>query len=54
VLMLTFNETGQVRLQQDAAFCDALLSESVDALLAGDLDAVNAVMRYYIKATIHL
>jgi hypothetical protein len=52
VLTLAFNETVQVRLQQDAAFCSALLSESVDALLAGDLDAGKAVMRDYIKATI--
>ena len=44
-----FKETVQARVLQDAAFREALLSEGVDALLAGDVDIGKAVLRDYIK-----
>ena len=51
-LTRAFKESVQVRVQQDAAFRDALLTEGVDALLAGDVDTGKAVLRDYIKATV--
>ena len=51
-LTRSFKETVQRRVQQDPAFAVALLAESVDAFLAGDVDAGKAVLRDYINATI--
>jgi len=51
-LTRSFKETVQRRVQQDPAFAAALLAESVDAFLAGDVDTGKAVLRDYINATI--
>lgn len=51
-LTRSFKETVQARVQRDPAFREALLTEGVDALLAGDMDAGKAVLRDYIKATV--
>ena len=51
-LTRSFKETIQARVRRDAAFRAALLTEGVEALLAGDLDTGKAVLRDYINATI--
>ncbi len=51
-LTRSFKDTIQARAQSDVAFREALLSEGVDALLAGDVDVGKAVLRDYINATI--
>ncbi len=51
-LTRSFKETVQARVKRDPAFQEALLSEGIDALLAGDVDAGKAVLRDYINATI--
>jgi DNA-binding phage protein len=51
-LTRSFKETVQARAQQDSAFRDALLTEGVDAFLAGDLEIGKAILRDYINATI--
>jgi hypothetical protein len=50
-LTRSFKETVKARVQRDAAFRDALLSEGVDALLAGDLDVGKAILRDYRSAS---
>ncbi len=47
-----FKETIQARVARDPAFREALLTEGVECLLAGDVDTGKAVLRDYIKATI--
>lgn len=47
-----FKETIKARAERDAAFREALLAESNDALRAGDIDTGKAVLRDYINATI--
>lgn len=51
-LTRTFKETVQARAQRDGAFRSALLTEGVEMLLAGDVDAGKAILRDYINATI--
>jgi DNA-binding phage protein len=51
-LTRSFKETVKARVETDAAFRDALLSEGVDAFLAGDLDTGMAMLRDYINATV--
>jgi DNA-binding phage protein len=51
-LTRSFKETVQARAKKDAAFRAALLTEGVEALLAGDIDAGKAALRDYINATI--
>jgi DNA-binding phage protein len=51
-LTRSFKETVQARVQRDPAFRDALLKESVDAMLSGDLDAGKSVLRDFINATV--
>jgi DNA-binding phage protein len=51
-LTRSFKETVQARAQRDPAFREALLTEAVDALLAGDVDTGKAVLRDFINATI--
>jgi DNA-binding phage protein len=48
----SFKETVKARVETDAAFRDALLCESVDALLSDDLDTGKAMLRDYINATV--
>ncbi|HZC15336.1 MAG TPA: transcriptional regulator [Caulobacteraceae bacterium] len=51
-LTRSFRETVQARAQRDAAFREALLTEAIDALLAGDVETGKAVLRDFINATI--
>jgi hypothetical protein len=44
-LTRSFKETVQARVQRDAAFREALLTEAIDALLAGDVGTGKAVLR---------
>lgn len=52
VLTRDFKETIWERVQQDPAFREALLTEGIECLLAGDVDTGKAVLRDYINATI--
>lgn len=47
-----FKELVQKQVVADPAYGDALLCESVDTMLAGDVDTGKAILRDYIKATI--
>lgn len=47
-----FKETVKTRAAQDAIFRQALLKESVDCFLCGDLGTGKAMLRDYINATI--
>ena len=51
-LTRSFKETVRARAARDAAFRNALLAESVDALLSGDVDTGKAILRDYVNATI--
>ncbi|MCY4485995.1 MAG: transcriptional regulator [Deltaproteobacteria bacterium] len=52
VLTRDFKETIQERVERDPAFREALLTEGIECLLAGDVDTGKAVLRDYINATI--
>ena len=47
-----FKETIMARAKKDKKFCEALLSEAITELLAGDVDAGKAILRDYINATV--
>lgn len=47
-----FRETVWARAQDDARFRAAMLTEAVNELLAGDLDAGKAMLRDYVNATL--
>jgi DNA-binding phage protein len=47
-----FKETVQARASRDAAFRRALLTEAVNELLAGELQAGKAMLRDYVNATV--
>jgi DNA-binding phage protein len=47
-----FKESIQARVIADPKFCDALLKEGIETLLAGDVDGGKAILREYIKATL--
>ncbi len=51
-LTRSFKETVQARAQRDPAFREALLTEAVDALLAGDMETGKSVLRDFINATV--
>lgn len=51
-LTRSFKDTVKARADQDPAFREALLTEAVDHLLAGDVAVGKAVLRDYINATI--
>ena len=51
-LTRSFKATVKARVQWDPAFRDALLTEGIDALLAGDVDTGKAILRDYVNATI--
>jgi len=51
-LTRSFKETVKERVQEDRAFRAALLTEGIDALLAGDVDTGKAIIRDYINATV--
>ena len=48
----SFKSMVEACLARDPGFREALLRESVDAMLTGDLETGKAVLRDYIKATI--
>jgi DNA-binding phage protein len=50
-LTRSFKETIQARVRRDAAFRKALLRESVESFLVGDLETGKAALRDYINAT---
>ena len=52
VLTKSFKDIVEQRVVDDAEFAQALLRESIDALLAGDIEAGKAILRDYIKATV--
>lgn len=52
VLTRAFRETVQARARRDTRFRRALLTEAVNELLAGDLQAGKALLRDFINATI--
>jgi DNA-binding phage protein len=47
-----FKETVQARVATDPAFRDALLRESIETMLGGDVETGKTILRDYIKATI--
>ena len=47
-----FKETVMTRARQDPEFREGLLTEAVECLLAGDVDAGKILLRDYINATI--
>ena len=51
-LTRSFKETVRARVARDPAFKRALLTEGVNALLEGDVDAGKTVLRDYINATV--
>ncbi|PXW62945.1 transcriptional regulator [Methylobacterium sp. B4] len=51
-LTRSFKDTVKARAERDPAFRDALLTEAVDQLLAGDIETGKAVLRDDINATI--
>jgi hypothetical protein len=51
-LARSFKETIRERVQEDAAFRDALLAEGIDAMLSGEVEVGRAIVRDYINATI--
>ena len=51
-LSRSFKETVKERIAKDPAFRDALLAESIDALLSGEVDVGKIILRDYINATI--
>jgi DNA-binding phage protein len=51
-LTKSFKELVQRRVANDPAFGEALLRESIDTMLSGDVDTGKAILRDYIKATV--
>src|SRR5579863_4582415 len=51
-LTRSYDETVRERATRDLEFRAALLGESVQALLGGDLDTAKIALRVYINATI--
>lgn len=50
-LTRSFKETVQARAQRDPDFRASLLQESVECMLAGDVDAGKTLLRAFINAT---
>jgi len=51
-IIRNFKETVQTRALHDPAFREGLLKESIDNMLAGDIETGKALLRDYINATI--
>ena len=51
-LTRNFKDTVQARAISDPAFRQALLTESIECMLAGDFETGKSVLRDYINATI--
>jgi len=47
-----FRETVVARVQRDRRFRQAMLTEAINELLAGDIEAGKAMLRDYVNATI--
>ena len=47
-----FKETVKARAERDPAFREALLTEAIEQLLAGEIETGKAVLRDYINATV--
>ena len=47
-----FRDTILARVQADPKFREGLLSDGIENMLCGDVDAGKAILRDYIKATI--
>jgi hypothetical protein len=47
-----FKSTIMARAHRDKAFCNAMLTEAINELFAGDIDVGKAILRDYINATI--
>lgn len=47
-----FKETVRARAEHDPAFREAMLTEAVEQLIAGELETGKAVLRDYINATL--
>ena len=47
-----FKATVMARAHRDKAFCNAMLTEAINALLTGDVDVGKAILRDYINAAI--
>lgn len=52
VLTKNFKETVKQRVQEDRYFAEALLRESIDCMLQGDVDTGKSILRDYINSTI--
>ena len=52
VLTRSFKQLVQKRIVHEPEFGAELLRESIDAMLAGDLQTGKAILRDYIKATV--
>ena len=52
VLTRSLNDLVQRRAGNDLAFAEALLSEGINALLAGEVDVGTSLLRDYIAATV--
>ncbi len=48
----SFKELVQRQVATDPAFAEALLRESIETMLAGDLETGKTILRDYIKATV--
>lgn len=47
-----FKSTIMARANRDKKFCKEMLSEAINEMLSGDVDAGKAILRDYINATI--
>ena len=47
-----FKETVKARAERDVTFREALLTEAVEQLIAGEVEVGKAVLRDYINATV--
>src|SRR6202158_4625757 len=50
----SFKELAQHHVKGDVKFAEALLREGVDAMLSGDVETGQTILRAYIKATVGL
>lgn len=51
-LTRSFKETVKARAERDPKFRAALLTEAIEQMLAGDVDAGKSALRDYINATV--
>ena len=51
-ILRNFKETVQARALHDPAFREGLLRESIDNMLAGDIETGKVLLRDYINATV--